>query len=88
MLVTALLLSAIGDNVVCSWQQPTKNYFRIMLNGYSLNRTKWASKLKFKNQLNLDKIVEITGKINIRDEQNPVILLENLISFADIISLS
>lgn len=40
MLVTALLLSAIGDNVVCSWQQPTKNYFRIMLNGYSLNRTK------------------------------------------------
>ena len=33
---------------------------------------------KYKNLLELDKIVKVTGKLNIRDEQNPVVLLENL----------
>lgn len=33
---------------------------------------------KFKASFVIDKIVEVVGKINLRDEQNPVILLENL----------
>lgn len=36
---------------------------------------------KFKNLMNIDEIVEITGKVNLRDEQNPIILLENMSSF-------
>ena len=38
------------------------------------------SYFKYKNIITIDKIVEITGKVNIRDEQNPIILLENLVA--------
>jgi len=41
------------------------------------------SYFKYKNLIAVDKIVEITGKVNIRDEQNPIILLESLTSLDD-----